>query len=139
MVLSPRSTWTPCGTWTQYLPQGTWNLPRPGIEPVSPAWQADSQPLDHQRSPSAINILNQTDPLYFLCLLFFSHRLGGNLPKSSSKIYVEFLTFYQIFNSPQTFSHLIFLFSYNILFLFYYTIFSPVLMDINKRIFKFIF
>ena len=25
-----------CGTWA-LLPRGTWNLPRPGIEPVSPA------------------------------------------------------------------------------------------------------
>ena len=27
-----------CGTWA-YLPHGMWDLPRPGIEPVSPALQ----------------------------------------------------------------------------------------------------
>ena len=33
------------------LLRGIWDLPGPGIEPVSPAWQADFYPLDHQGSP----------------------------------------------------------------------------------------
>ena len=28
-----------------------WDLPRPGIEPVSPALVGDSYPLDHEGSP----------------------------------------------------------------------------------------
>jgi len=28
------------------------DLPDPGIKPVSPAWQADSSPLSHKRSPT---------------------------------------------------------------------------------------
>ena len=39
-----------CGTWAQ-LPRSLWDLPGPGIEPVSLHWQTDSQPLDHQGSP----------------------------------------------------------------------------------------
>ena len=31
--------------------RGMWDLPRPGLEPVSLHWQADSQPLRHQGSP----------------------------------------------------------------------------------------
>ena len=31
---------------------GMWDLPRPGLEPMFPAPQADSQPLHHQGSPS---------------------------------------------------------------------------------------
>ena len=34
------------GTWALLL-QGVWNLPGPGIEPVSLHWQVDSYPLDH--------------------------------------------------------------------------------------------
>ena len=30
---------------------GMWNLSRPGIEPVSLCWQADSLPLGHQGNP----------------------------------------------------------------------------------------
>ena len=40
-----------CGSQAQLL-RGTWDLPRPGLEPVSPALAADSQPLRHQGSPS---------------------------------------------------------------------------------------
>ena len=39
------------GSRAQLL-RGMWDLPRPGLEPVSPLhWQADSQPLRHQGSP----------------------------------------------------------------------------------------
>ena len=31
-----------------------WDLPGLGIEPMSPAWQMDSKPLDHQGSPQYI-------------------------------------------------------------------------------------
>ena len=39
-----------CGSRAQLL-RGLWDLPRPGLEPVSPALAADSQPLRHQGSP----------------------------------------------------------------------------------------
>ena len=39
-----------CGSRAQLL-RGMWDLPKPGLEPVSPNWQADSQPLHHQGSP----------------------------------------------------------------------------------------
>ena len=39
-----------CGSRAQSL-RGMWDPPRPGPEPVSPALQADSQPLRHQGSP----------------------------------------------------------------------------------------
>ena len=39
-----------CGSRAQLL-RGMWDLPRPGLEPVSPALAADSQPLRHQGSP----------------------------------------------------------------------------------------
>ena len=34
-----------------YLLRGMWDLPRPGIEPMSLHRQVDSLPLDHQGSP----------------------------------------------------------------------------------------
>ena len=37
------------GTEAQ-LPRGMWNLPGPGIKPVSPALESDSYPLYHQGS-----------------------------------------------------------------------------------------
>ena len=39
-----------CGSRAQSL-RGMRDPPRPGLEPVSPAPQADSQPLRHQGSP----------------------------------------------------------------------------------------
>ena len=33
-----------------------WDLPGPGIKPVSSKWQADSLPLTHQGSPGAFII-----------------------------------------------------------------------------------
>ena len=39
-----------CGSRAQLL-RGMWDPPRPGLEPVSPALEADSQPLRHQGSP----------------------------------------------------------------------------------------
>ena len=39
-----------CGSRAQLL-RGMWDLPRPGLEPVSLHWQADSQPLRHRGSP----------------------------------------------------------------------------------------
>ena len=41
-----------CGAWAQLL-RGMWDLPRPGLEPVSPALAVDSQPLRHQGSPKS--------------------------------------------------------------------------------------
>ena len=39
-----------CGSRAQLL-CAMWDPPRPGLEPVSLHWQADSQPLCHQGSP----------------------------------------------------------------------------------------
>ena len=33
------------------------DLPDPGIKPASPAWQADSLPLSHRRSPLAFGLV----------------------------------------------------------------------------------
>ena len=44
-----------CGTQAKLL-QAMWDLPGPGVEPMSPALaggQVDSLPLSHQRSPSS--------------------------------------------------------------------------------------
>lgn len=41
-----------CGTRAQ-LPRGMWNSPRPGLNPCSLHWQADSQPVDHQGNPES--------------------------------------------------------------------------------------
>ena len=37
--------------WNELLLPSPWDLPNPGIELQSPALQADSLPLTHQRSP----------------------------------------------------------------------------------------
>ena len=47
-----------------------WNLPRPGIEPVSPAFQVDSSPLDPQGKSSA-------ELLYELSSFIFNFAQGG--------------------------------------------------------------
>ena len=45
-----------CGARAQLL-RSMWDPPRPGLEPVSPALAADSQPLHHQGSPDgALNM-----------------------------------------------------------------------------------
>ena len=41
-----------CGTRAQ-LPRGMWNSSRPGLNPCSLHWQADSQPVDHQGNPES--------------------------------------------------------------------------------------
>ena len=38
--------------WSGLPFPSTWDLPNPGIEPASPAWQADSLPLMQQGSPN---------------------------------------------------------------------------------------
>ena len=52
-ALEPRLS--SCHAWPLLL-HNMWNLPRPGIEPMSPAWQVDSYPLYHQGSPK-INVV----------------------------------------------------------------------------------
>ena len=37
--------------WSESPFHSPGDLPNPGINPVSPAWQADSLPLNHQGSP----------------------------------------------------------------------------------------
>ena len=43
-----------CGQQASWL-SAMWDLPGPGIKPVSPALQADSHLLHHRRSPSFIH------------------------------------------------------------------------------------
>ena len=80
-----------CGTWAQllwYRAQllcGMWNLPRPGIEPVSLHWQANSYLLHHQGSPSslfslAISSVNHNPDEY---LLYFP--IGSNFQELGQK------------------------------------------------------
>ena len=41
-----------------------WDLPRPGIEPMSPLrWQVDSQPLYHHGSPRVVFIEHRFNPI----------------------------------------------------------------------------
>ena len=42
-----------CILWAS-LPRGVWNLPRPGIEPMTVHWQADCYLLCHQEVPTAV-------------------------------------------------------------------------------------
>ena len=42
-----------CGSQAQLL-RGMWDLPRPGLEPMSPALAGGSQPLHHQGSPQLL-------------------------------------------------------------------------------------
>lgn len=41
-----------CSTQAPLVPHGMWDVPGTGIEPVSPAVQADSYPWDQQGSPA---------------------------------------------------------------------------------------
>ena len=43
---APELRLSSCEAWA-YLLLGIWNLPGPGIKPVSRLWQADSSPLRH--------------------------------------------------------------------------------------------
>ena len=45
-----------CGTQALLL-HSTWDLPGPGLKPMSPHWQANSQSLDHQGSPYTIILI----------------------------------------------------------------------------------
>ena len=55
-----------CGLQAESL-RSMWDLPKPGLEPVSPHWQADSQPLHHQGSPYFHYFIFQVTYLFF-CL-----------------------------------------------------------------------
>ena len=46
--------------WSRLPCPSLGDLPDPGMEPVSPAWQADSLPLSRQGSPSLICVLYQS-------------------------------------------------------------------------------
>ena len=62
--------------WAQ-LPPGMWDLPRPGIESVSPAFQEDSQPLDHQGSPQVHFLLS----FCYKVLHMTDYKLGPQFAK----------------------------------------------------------
>ena len=62
---------------------GMWNLPRPGIEPVSPALQVDPLPLDHPGSPECSCLLAESSELSGI---FYQntnpiHEVPASLPK----------------------------------------------------------
>ena len=59
-----------CGSRAQPL-RGMWNPPRPGLEPVSPHWQADSQPLCHQGSPLPTTFVVSGSWVPFLCFFMY--------------------------------------------------------------------
>ena len=54
------------------------DLPDPGIEPLSPAWQAGSLPLSHLGSPAGHYEI-QKERRFLLCLMAFSMRLLENI------------------------------------------------------------
>ena len=60
-----------CGSRVQLL-RGMWDLPRPGLEPVSLHWQADSQPLRHQGSPFTYSLVNFGN-------VYFSRKINVSL------------------------------------------------------------
>ena len=64
-----------CGSRAQLL-RGVWDLPRPGLEPVSPALAGDSQPLRHQGSPP-------------LCFLKCSFQALKKKKKSKEPFYLK--------------------------------------------------
>ena len=62
-----------CGTRAQLL-HGMWDVPGPGLEPVSPALAADSQPLCHQGSPLIISYISHSLKHLANCLARRCHR-----------------------------------------------------------------
>ena len=62
-----------CIMWT-WLLHGMWNLPGPGIEPVSPALQGGFSILSHQGSPSLCFFIFFY--FYFLILFIYLAALG---------------------------------------------------------------
>ena len=56
----------------------TGDLPDPGIEPASPAWQVDSLPLSHQESPTEVYSYVFSD----LCRRDSEGKVRGHLENS---------------------------------------------------------
>ena len=54
--------------WSELPFPSPGHFPDPGIEPVSPAWQADSLPLKHLASPIIITCISQIMTIE-MCLL----------------------------------------------------------------------
>ena len=80
-----------CGTWASavvaclgscgsqpWLPRGTWDLPGPGIEPVSSALAGGFLTLDHQGGPQTPSALEQA-----AAGLLFSHPVVSSMPLAS--------------------------------------------------------
>ena len=55
-----------CGSWVQLL-HSMWDLPRPGLEPVSPALAGGFSTTAPPGKP----------PIYFLKICFWTNKLGG--------------------------------------------------------------
>ena len=49
-----------CGSRAQLL-RSMWDLPSQGLNPCPPHWQADSQPLHHQGSPTTVLFYNSVE------------------------------------------------------------------------------
>ena len=81
-----------CGSRAQLL-RGMWDLPRPGLKPVFPAWQADSQPLHHQGSPRLFLI----SFIVFFILAWFLFSSSTSLLNVSCILSILFPRFWIIF------------------------------------------
>ena len=78
-----------------------WDLPRPGIELVSPELQADSQPLGHQGSLvlGVLKIILQVIPVCIdICIPLLC---GKGKPKSAPFPSLVHVSLQQLFNEPQ--------------------------------------
>ena len=78
-----------------------WDLPRAGLELVSPELQADSQPLDHQGSP-ALGILKITLQVFPVCTdICISLLCGTGKPESAPFPSLVHVSLQQLFDEPQ--------------------------------------
>ena len=74
--------------WSGSLCPSPGDLPNPGIEPVSPAWQADSLPLNHLGNPANSPgkcqfVVDDPKPIYLFWAVLGRHCYKGFLCCSS--------------------------------------------------------
>ena len=69
---APEHRLSSCGTWVQ-LPHGTWDLPGPGIEPVSPALAGRFFTTEPPRKPPPRFLLYGSNIMYRLCPATYVH------------------------------------------------------------------
>ena len=63
-----------CGSRAQLL-RGMWDLPRQGLEPMSPALAGNSQPLCHQGSPTFFFLQLHSTPLCGCIIVYLANSL----------------------------------------------------------------